>query len=117
LRNRAQENNIPFLPGVVTPTEMILGINFGLNTLKFFPSETMGRIKAINFISDPFPQLRFVATGGIKLENVGDFLCTDKIHAVGGSWMAKRQMIAEQKFDEITRAAKQASGIVKQIGR
>ncbi len=113
----AQENNIPFLPGAVTPTEMIRGINFGLNTLKFFPSETMGGLKAIKSISDPFPQLRFVTTGGIKLENVADYLRAEKILAVGGSWMAKRQMIAEQKFDEITNAAKQASELVKQIGR
>ena len=113
----AQENTIPFLPGAVTPTEMIRGINFGLNTLKFFPSETMGGLKAIKSISDPFPQLRFVTTGGIKLENAADYLRTEKILAVGGSWMAKRQMIAEQKFDEITNAAKQASELVKQIGR
>jgi 2-dehydro-3-deoxyphosphogluconate aldolase/(4S)-4-hydroxy-2-oxoglutarate aldolase len=113
----AQENNIPFLPGAVTPTEMIRGINFGLNTLKFFPTETMGGLKAIKSISDPFPQLRFVATGGIKLENAADYLRAEKIHAVGGSWMAKRQMIAEQKFDEITNAARQASELVKQIGR
>jgi 2-dehydro-3-deoxyphosphogluconate aldolase/(4S)-4-hydroxy-2-oxoglutarate aldolase len=94
---------------------MIRGINLGLEILKFFPAETMGGLKAIKSISDPFPQLRFIPTGGIRAENVAEYLKMDKIHAVGGSWMAKRQMIADGKFDEITRRAKEASAIVKQV--
>jgi len=113
----AQENQIPILAGAVTPTEMIRGINLGLDILKFFPAETMGGLKAINSISDPFPQLRFIPTGGIRSENVGEYLQMEKIHAVGGSWMAKRQMIADGKFNEITRMAKAASDVVKQVRR
>jgi len=111
----ANENQIPMLAGAVTPSEMIRGMNLGLNLLKFFPAETMGGLKAIKAMSDPFPQLRFIPTGGIRLENVAEYLQMEKIHAVGGSWMAKRQMIADRKFDEITRMAKQASEVVKQI--
>jgi 2-dehydro-3-deoxyphosphogluconate aldolase/(4S)-4-hydroxy-2-oxoglutarate aldolase len=51
----------------------------------------------------------------VKLENLAEYLQMEKIHAVGGSWMAKRQMIAEGKFDEITRMAKEARAIVKQV--
>ena len=111
----ARMNQIPILAGAVTPTEMMRGINLGLGILKFFPAEIMGGLKAIKAISDPFPQLRFVPTGGIRLENLAEYLQMEKIHSVGGSWMAKRQMIAEGKFDEITRMAKQASDSVKQI--
>ena len=111
----AQENQIPVLAGAVTPTEMIHGINLGLNFLKFFPAETMGGLNAIKALSDPFPQLRFIPTGGIKLENAAQYLQNSKIHAIGGSWMAKRQMIADSKFKEITRMAKKASNLVKQI--
>ncbi|HJR79647.1 MAG TPA: bifunctional 4-hydroxy-2-oxoglutarate aldolase/2-dehydro-3-deoxy-phosphogluconate aldolase [Anaerolineales bacterium] len=111
----AQENQIPILAGAVTPTEMIRAINLGLNILKFFPAETMGGLKAIKAMSDPFPQLRFIPTGGIRLENLTEYLQMEKIHAVGGSWMAKRQMIADGKFAEITRMAKHASEIVKEI--
>ena len=111
----AQENQIPILAGAVTPTEMIHAINLGLNILKFFPAETVGGLKAIKAMSDPFPQLRFIPTGGIRLENLTEYLQMEKVHVVGGSWMAKRQMIAEGKFDEITRLAKEASGIVKNI--
>ncbi len=113
----AQENQIPILAGGVTPTEMIRAINLGLHLLKFFPAETMGGLKAIKSISDPFPQLRFIPTGGIRLENLAEYLQMKKVHAIGGSWMAKRQMIAEGMFGEITRMAREASNIVKQVRR
>ena len=113
----AQENQIPVLAGAVTPTEMIRAIQLGLEIIKFFPAETMGGVKAIKAISDPFPQLRFIPTGGIRLENLAEYLQMKKIHAVGGSWMAKRQMISDGKFIEITRLAKEASDIVKQVRR
>ena len=111
----AQENQIPILAGAVTPTEMIRAINMGLNILKFFPAETMGGLPSIKAMSDPFPQLSFIPTGGIQIENLPEYLRMKKIHAVGGSWMAKRKMIADGKFDEIRRIAKEASDVVKQI--
>lgn len=111
----AQENQIPILAGAVTPTEMIRAISLGLNILKFFPAEAVGGLSAIRAMSHPFPQLSFIPTGGIRLENLAEYLQMKKIHAVGGSWMAKRQMIAEGKFDEIRRMSKEASDVVKQI--
>lgn len=111
----AQENQIPILAGAVTPTEMIRAINMGLNILKFFPAEAVGGLPAIKAMSDPFPQLSFIPTGGVHLENLAEYLQMRKIHAVGGSWMAKRGMIAEGKFDEIRRMAKEASDLVRQI--
>jgi 2-dehydro-3-deoxyphosphogluconate aldolase/(4S)-4-hydroxy-2-oxoglutarate aldolase len=110
-----QEHQVPILAGAVTPTEMIQGLNLGLNVLKFFPSETMGGPKAIKSMSDPFPGLRFIPSGGIRLENMAEYLRMPKIHAVGGSWMAKRAMIAEKNFNEIRRLAGQASAVVKEI--
>jgi 2-dehydro-3-deoxyphosphogluconate aldolase/(4S)-4-hydroxy-2-oxoglutarate aldolase len=111
----AQQEQTPILAGAVTPTEMIHAIHLGLDLLKFFPAETMGGLKAIKSISDPFPQLRFIPTGGIRLENLADYLQMKKIHAVGGSWMAKRQMIVDGQFEEITRLAREASDIVRNL--
>jgi 2-dehydro-3-deoxyphosphogluconate aldolase/(4S)-4-hydroxy-2-oxoglutarate aldolase len=111
----AHEHQIPILPGAVTPTEMIHGINLGLSILKFFPAEVMGGLRAIQALSDPFPQLRFIPTGGIRLENAPEYLQHSRILAVGGSWMARRQMISEGRFEEITRMAKQASDLVKKV--
>ena len=113
----AQGQKIPIIAGAITPTEMIMGINLGLNVLKFFPSETMGGLKAIKSMSDPFPDLRFIPTGGIRFDNVAEYLQMAKIHAVGGSWMAKQTMIAERKFDEIKQLAGQASAVVRKIRR
>ncbi|HET6597224.1 MAG TPA: bifunctional 4-hydroxy-2-oxoglutarate aldolase/2-dehydro-3-deoxy-phosphogluconate aldolase [Anaerolineales bacterium] len=111
----AQEHHVLILPGAVTPTEMIRAIDLGLNLLKFFPAEALGGLSTIQAMSDPFPQLRFIPTGGIKLENAAQYLGNPRIHAVGGSWMAKRQMITDGKFDQIQRMAQEASEIVKQI--
>lgn len=111
----AQVHNIPILAGAVTPTEIIKGIHLGLEVLKFFPSETMGGLRAIQSMSDPFPNLRFIPSGGIRPENIAEYLQAPKIHAVGGSWMAKRTMIADRRFDEIQRLASQASAIVRQV--
>lgn len=111
----ARQNQVPVLAGAVTPTEMIRGIQLGLDILKFFPAETMGGLKAIKAMSDPFPQLRFVPTGGVNLENAAEYLRHEKIHAIGGSWMAKRKTIAEGNFDEITRMAREASETARQI--
>jgi 2-dehydro-3-deoxyphosphogluconate aldolase/(4S)-4-hydroxy-2-oxoglutarate aldolase len=111
----AQEHQVPVLAGAVTPTEMIRGINLGLNILKFFPAETMGGLSAIKAMSDPFPQLRFIPTGGVKLENATQYLQSPKIIAVGGSWMAKRQVIADGQFNEITRMAQEASDLVRKV--
>ena len=91
------------------------GLSLGLTLLKFFPSETFGGLKAIKAISDPFPQVRFIPTGGIRLENLAEYLQMEKVHAVGGSWMAKRQMIAEGRFDEIKQKAHDASELVARI--
>jgi 2-dehydro-3-deoxyphosphogluconate aldolase/(4S)-4-hydroxy-2-oxoglutarate aldolase len=113
----AQVNQTPILAGAVTPSEMMRGLQLGMDILKFFPAETMGGLKAIKAISDPFPHLRFIPTGGVKLDNLAEYLQMEKIHAVGGSWMAKRQMIDERRFDEITRMAREASDIVKKVRR
>jgi 2-dehydro-3-deoxyphosphogluconate aldolase / (4S)-4-hydroxy-2-oxoglutarate aldolase len=110
----ANANQLPILAGAVTPTEMIRGIQLKMNLLKFFPSEAMGGVKAIKAISDPFPQLRFVPSGGIRLENAAEYLQENKILAVGGSWMAKRAMIAEERFDEIRVKAEEASKLVRE---
>src|SRR5688500_20208171 len=79
----ARENQIPMLAGALTPTEMIRGINFGLNILNFFPSETMGGIKTFRVLSGPLLQLHFVASGGIRVDNGAHYLQMEKGHAVG----------------------------------
>ena len=91
------ENDIPYLPGCVTPTEIIKALELGITKVKFFPANVYGGLKAIKALSAPFPQVKFLPTGGVNTDNLAEFLSFDKITAVGGSWMMKGNIIAECK--------------------
>ncbi len=78
-----------YLPGCVTPTEIITAISYGLEIVKFFPCSNYGGLATIKALSAPFPQIRFLPTGGIGEDNVLEYLAFDKIVACGGSWMMK----------------------------
>ena len=80
------ERNIPYYPGCVTPTEIMQAIALGLRVLKFFPANVYGGLKAIKALSGPFPQIKFIPTGGVNMDNIGEFMACDKIYAVGGSF-------------------------------
>ena len=83
------ENNIPVAPGCVTPTEIMAALELGITTVKFFPANVYGGLSAIKALSAPFPQVKFLPTGGVDLSNIKDFLAFEKIVAVGGSFMMK----------------------------
>ncbi len=95
-------NGIDYFPGCVTPTEIMEALELGLTTLKFFPANVYGGLKALKALSGPFPQVKFIPTGGVDLTNLKEFLEFDKIFAVGGSFMMKGD-IAEncKKINEI----------------
>ena len=97
-----REKNVPYLPGVVTPTEIMQALALGLTRLKFFPAGSFGGLNTIKALSAAFPQVRFMPTGGVNLANMNEYLAFPNIFACGGSWMMQgsREEIAEQ-----TRAA------------
>lgn len=111
----AQKEHIPMIAGAVTPTEIMHALRLGLTLLKFFPADAMGGSKTIKSVSDPFPQVRFIPTGGIRQENLAEYLRLEKVHAVGGSWIATRQAIREGRFHDITRLTKAARDIIKEV--
>ncbi|MDR1807047.1 MAG: bifunctional 4-hydroxy-2-oxoglutarate aldolase/2-dehydro-3-deoxy-phosphogluconate aldolase [Propionibacteriaceae bacterium] len=105
---RCIERDTVALPGAVTATEIQAALELGLSTLKFFPAETSGGAAAIKALGGPFPDLKFVPTGGIGPANLASYLAIQSVAAVGGSWMAPRDKIAAGAFAEIeqlTRAA------------
>ena len=104
----ARELGLIYIPGVSTPSEIMLGMNSGLDTLKFFPSETLGGISALKAISAPFPGMSFIPTGGINAENSGNYLKLKNVKAVGGSWMVSPKLLADENYLEISRLAKEA---------
>ena len=81
-----QENKIPYYPGCVTPTEIMAALELGITTVKFFPAGVYGGLKAIKALSAPFPQVKFIPTGGVDRSNIDEFLAFDKIAAIGGTF-------------------------------
>lgn len=102
------KNNIPTVPGVATATEITACINKGLRYLKLFPAERVGGCKIIDDFGGPFPQVSFMPTGGISLENVGDYLKRKNVFCVGGSWMVKKPLIEAENWSEITKLCAEA---------
>lgn len=82
-------HGIDYLPGCVTPTEIMRALSLGITTVKFFPANVYGGLNAIKALSAPFPQVKFVPTGGVNEDNLQEFLAFDKIAAIGGSFMMK----------------------------
>ena len=89
--------DIPYFPGCATPTEIMQAIALGITTVKFFPANIYGGLNAIKALSAPFPQVKFLPTGGVDLSNINEFLAFDKIVAVGGSFMMKGDIVANCK--------------------
>mgnify|MGYP002803169329 CR=1 FL=1 len=97
-----REKDVPYLPGVVTPTEIMKALSLNLTHLKFFPAGNFGGLKTIQALSAAFPQVRFMPTGGVSLENMNEYLSFPKIFACGGSWMMKGNA---GEIEQNTRAA------------
>ena len=86
------ERNIPYYPGCVTPTEIMQALELGITTVKFFPANIYGGLKALKALSAPFTQVKFIPTGGVDRSNIDEFLAFDKIAAIGGSFFVKEAL-------------------------
>jgi 2-dehydro-3-deoxyphosphogluconate aldolase/(4S)-4-hydroxy-2-oxoglutarate aldolase len=110
----AIENDIPVIPGAVTPTEIMKAISLGLKTVKFFPADVFGGIKAIKALSAPFGQIKFLPTGGVSEANLAEFIGNKSVCAVGGSWVCKKDDVLNHDWDKITALASNAVKIIKE---
>jgi len=102
------KNSIPVTPGVNNPTQIEMALEKGIKLLKFFPAEASGGLALLKSMSAPYNEIKFIPTGGINLDNLCDYLSHPKVHAIGGSWMVKADLISSGNFDEITRLIKEA---------
>jgi 2-dehydro-3-deoxyphosphogluconate aldolase / (4S)-4-hydroxy-2-oxoglutarate aldolase len=107
------ENKIPITPGICTPTEIEMGLEYGLSIFKFFPAEAYGGLKTLKAISAPYGMIKFIPTGGIDAKNVRDYLSLKQVFACGGSWMVTKEMIVNGKFNDVTVLAKEAVNLVR----
>ncbi|MBO7345711.1 MAG: bifunctional 4-hydroxy-2-oxoglutarate aldolase/2-dehydro-3-deoxy-phosphogluconate aldolase [Clostridia bacterium] len=97
-----KKKNIPYFPGCVTPTEIMQALELGIEIVKFFPANIYGGLKALKALSAPFPQIKFIPTGGVDLTNLTEFLEFDKVYAIGGSFMMKGDIVENcKKINEL----------------
>ena len=110
----ADGRQMPFFPGVMTPTEVGRALELGCKRLKFFPAETAGGVKMLKALAGPFAHtgVKFVPTGGINAVSLADYLAVPQVAAVGGSWMAERKLIAEKAWSKITALTAEALKVV-----
>ena len=97
-----------YLPGCVTPTEIITAISYGLEIVKFFPCSNFGGLGTLKALAAAFPAMHFMPTGGISEDNVLEYLAFDKIIACGGSWMMKGS--PEEIREKTARAVAKVNG-------
>ena len=102
------ENNIPVTPGINNPTQIEMALERGIEVVKFFPAEASGGLPLLKSMSAPYTGIKFVPTGGINQNNLCSYLSNKKVHACGGSWMVKVDLISSGNFAEITRLTREA---------
>jgi 2-dehydro-3-deoxyphosphogluconate aldolase/(4S)-4-hydroxy-2-oxoglutarate aldolase len=106
----AMDRHWPFIPGVMTPSEVEAALGLGYGLLKFFPADAAGGIKMLKALAGPYEPagVRFIPLGGISAANMADYLALPVVAAVGGSWLCDRKLIREQGWTEITRLTAEA---------
>ena len=102
------DNNVPITPGCSDASDVSVAAKMGLEVVKFFPAEAAGGLKVLKALSGPFPNMKFIPTGGIGPDNLGSYLAFKKVIACGGSWMVPGDMLDNNDWDGITALAKEA---------
>jgi len=99
-----------FMPGVMTPSDIEMGLSYDCGLLKFFPAGAAGGVEMLKALAGPYAStgVKFCPTGGINLDNMMDYLSLPIVATIGGSWIATKQQIAEKDWNTITRQAREA---------
>lgn len=110
----AEAAGIPFGPGIATPSDIEAALEHGGNLLKFFPAEPSGGLKYLKTATAPYAHLglKYIPLGGLTEESMGAYLGEKSVAAIGGSWLAPRELIQAADWTEITARARRASDIV-----
>jgi 2-dehydro-3-deoxyphosphogluconate aldolase/(4S)-4-hydroxy-2-oxoglutarate aldolase len=105
---RCAQRGVPALPGVATASDLMQAAGLGLETVKLFPADLVGGPAAVKAFAGPFPAVRFVPTGGVGPAVLSSYLSLPAVLAVGGSWLAPREVVAAGQWDEVTRRTRKA---------
>ena len=102
----AQDLGVELLPGVATPSEVMVAMELGLECMKLFPAVAVGGIPLLKSIGGPLPQASFCPTGGLTIDTFTDFLALPNVACVGGTWLVPKDAVDQQDWDRITEIAK-----------
>ena len=105
---------LPYLPGVATPSEVMVARALGICVMKLFPAEALGGVAWLKAIAPVFPGVAFFPTGGIDEANAAEYLALPNVPMVGGSWMAPKDAIAAGDWRRVRRLAERAAAIGRQ---
>jgi 2-dehydro-3-deoxyphosphogluconate aldolase / (4S)-4-hydroxy-2-oxoglutarate aldolase len=108
---RCRAVGMPVIPGVATATEVIAALEHDVELLKFFPAEASGGVEAMRALHGPFPDVRFIPTGGVTSANAADYLGLPSVVAVGGSWMVAPALVRDGDFAAVSKLAAEAVAI------
>lgn len=106
LVQKAVDLALPIMPGVMTPSDIIKGMEYGLSDFKFYPAEQAGGANMLKAFLGPFPSARFCPTGGVSIDNFQSYLSLKNVMAVGGSWLCPKDLVTQEKWSDIQRLAK-----------
>lgn len=111
--DKVLDSGVVMIPGVATPTEIEAAMGRGLSVVKFFPAEALGGVAMLKALAGPYPQMKFVPTGGISAGNMQDYLQQKNVLAVGGSWMVQKDLDVVQQLCQ--EACKSAASIQRSV--
>ena len=103
----ARRARLPFAPGIMTPSDIEAAIDLDCRIVKYFPAESSGGVVQLASMKAPYAHLgiRYIPLGGVRLDNMGDYLADEDVLAVGGSWLAKADLVGAEDWDRIARNA------------
>jgi 2-dehydro-3-deoxyphosphogluconate aldolase/(4S)-4-hydroxy-2-oxoglutarate aldolase len=113
LAGSALATELPYLPGVATPSEVMAARALGICVMKFFPAEALGGVAFLRAVAPVFPGVAFCPTGGIDEGNAGEYLSLPNVPIVGGSWMAPRDAILAGDWARVRRLAERAAALMR----
>lgn len=111
LLDACEAADLPMLPGAATSSEAMRLLARGYDMLKFFPAEASGGAPALKSIGAPLPQISFCPTGGVSPDNALNYLSLANVVCAGGSWVAPKNLVMQERWDDITALARDAAGL------
>jgi len=107
----ALATQLPYLPGVATPSEVMAARDLGISFLKLFPAEAVGGVAMLRALAPVFAGVAFCPTGGIDERAAAEYLALPNVPVVGGSWMAPSELVAAGDWAAVRRLAERAAAI------